>query len=134
MKWISQQFKISVKMFLFQWIQYSNIFICFKYAGNWWGIQNACSCAQGKGRLRLMCTYTLALSLFMFLAAFLSYIVCFICRDLSFTFIQKRCVGQKRLFFSSKTKNLHEISFFYLKFFLRTKVSQNPFNFNQIES
>ena len=92
------------RMFIFQWIQYSNVFICnfslrmgpsIKYVHNWqlmediaggvgWGgggggafrvIQNADNCAWREGMSRLICTYALTLSLFMFLAAFLSYSV-----------------------------------------------------------
>ena len=84
-------------MFIFQWMQYSNVFICnfslrkgpsIKYVHNWqlvediaggvkcWGfIQNADNCALREGMSSLMCMYALTLSLFMFLAAFLSYSV-----------------------------------------------------------
>ena len=101
-----------------------------KYVRNWWGIgaiQNAYSRVQGEGVSSLMFTYALALSLFMFLAGL--KVSCFICRNLTLTFIQKRCVCcQKRLYFSNKI-NLcgYEISFLYLKLFLQTKVSQNTF-------
>ena len=46
----------------------------------------------------------------------------------------KKSVRQKRLFFSNEINFCrHEISF-YIKLLLRTKVSQNAFNFNQIKS
>ena len=51
------------------------------------------------------------------------------------TFIVKGCVCQKWLFFSNEINFCcNEISFFYFKLLFRTKVSQNGFNFNQIES
>ena len=44
------------------------------------------------------------------------------------------CVCQKRLFFSNEISFCcHEISFFYVKLFLRVKDSQDAFNFNQTE-
>ena len=75
------------------------------------------------------------LHLFMFLAAFLSYSVLFYLQKFNLIFNRKRCVHQKRLFFSNKINFCgHKISFFYLKLFFRSKVSQNAFNFNQIET
>ena len=59
----------------------------------------------------------------------------FICRNLTLSLIKKKCVHQKQLFFSNNVSFCcHEIRFFYIKLFLRSKVSQNAFNFNQIES
>ena len=94
--------------------------------------KNGYSCVQGEELLRLMCTYALALSLFMFLAAFSCLILyCFICRNLTSPLF-KKCVREKQLFSSNKINFCrHEISFFYFKLFLQTKVSQNAFNFNQ---
>ena len=62
---------------------------------------------RGKGVSRFMCTNALTLSLFMFLSysVFLSYGFC-----------------------------LMVFVFFYFTFLFRTKVSQNGFNFSQIES
>ena len=83
-----------------------------------------------RGLSRFMCTYALTPSLFMFL----SYGLLFYLREFNLPFIQKGCVCQKWLFFSNEI-NLcsNEISFFYFKLIFRTKISQNAFNFNQIE-
>ena len=84
-----------------------------------------------RGVSRLMCTYALKLSLFMFLSNGVSFYL----QKFNLTFIQKGCVCQKWLFFSNEINFCcNEISFFYFKLFFRTKVSQNAFNFNQIES
>ena len=86
---------------------------------------------RGRGVSRLMCTCALTLSLFMFLF----YGVLFYLKKFNPSFIQKGCVCQKWLFFSNEINFCcHELSFFYFKLFFRTKVSQNAFNFNQIES
>ena len=70
----------------------------------------------------------------MFLAAFLSYSVLFYLNKFNLTFIKKSCVRQKRLFFSNEINFCrHEIRFFYVKLILRTRVSQNAFNYNQRE-
>ena len=58
---------------------------------------------------------------------------CFICRNLTLPSF-KGCVCQKWLFLSNDIKFPQEISLFYFKLFFRTKVSQNAFNFNQIDS
>ena len=43
---------------------------------------------------------------------------CFICRNVTLSFIKTKCVHQKRLFFSNKTNFCcREISLFYLKFY-----------------
>ena len=81
--------------------------------------QNVYSCVQGEGVSRLMCMYALTLP-----KICLVYLLKF-----NLTFIQKRCICQKRLFFSNKINFCHhEISFFNLKLFFRTKVTQNSFN------
>ena len=80
---------------------------------------------------RFMCTYALALTFFMFLF----YGVLFYLQKFNLTFIQKRCVCQKWLFFSSEMNFCcNEISVFYFELFLQTKVSQNALDFSQIES
>ena len=94
-------------MFIFQWINYSNVFICFwlskgpsvKYVSNCGGDggMGYLKCVQlrtGEGVSNLICTHTL--SNVMFLTYFFSFFM-----------------------------------FFYIKLFQRTKVSQNAFNFNQ---
>ena len=82
-----------------------------------------------KWDLFLECLYFSEYDIRSFLAVFLSYSVLFFCFNL--TFIQKRCAPQKLLFFS------HKINFcckhFLIKIIFWTKVSQNAFNFNQIE-
>ena len=76
-------------------------------------------------------TYTISLDVFSSIFV-LKCLVLFV-RNLTLSSIKKKCVHQKRLFFSNKINFCrHEISFFYLKLFLRSKVSQNAFNFNQI--
>ena len=54
------------------------------------------------------------------------------------TFTPKRCFRQERLFFYNEINfcrhKVSEISIFYLNIFLWTKVNQNAFNVNQIES
>ena len=106
-----------------------------KYLNNWGneaGSSEMCTGGYGGRRVsRLMCTYALTLSLFILL----SYGVLFYVRKFNLIFIQKLCVCQKCLFFSNKIKSCcHEIRFFYFKLFFRTRVSQNIFNFNQIDS
>ena len=52
-------------------------------------------------------------------------------------FVEIRYGCQKRLFFPNEISvsvRHAEISFFYFKLFLRTKASQNAFDFSQIES
>ena len=50
------------------------------------------------------------------------------------TFIQKGCACQKWLFLSNEISfYFHKTSVFYFKLCFRTKVSQNIFNFNQID-
>ena len=67
-------------------------------------------------------------------SCFCLMVSCFIC-SFNLTFIQKGCDRQKWLFFSNKINFCcNEISFFYFKLFFRTKVRQNSFNLNQIES
>ena len=73
--------------------------------------------------VRLMCEYAPTLSLFMFLAAFVPYSVLLYLLKLDATFIQKRY---------QFLLSWNEL--FSLKIIFVIKVSQNAFNFNQIES
>ena len=113
---------------------YSNVFIClliekeaitYPPVRGMGIIQNVCSCVQGEQRI----VYALTLSFFMFLLAFLSDSVLFCFQKLNFTFILKRCVRQKRLFFSIEI-NLccHKISCRIIssKFFLLSKLAKTP--------
>ena len=72
-------------------------------------------------------TYTIPCHIFDSTFDFFSYAVLFYLQKFNLTFIQKRCVHQKRFqrdkFLSSWNK------LFYLQLFLQTKVSQNAFNF-----
>ena len=81
---------------------------------------------MGRGGVpRLMCTYALTISTFMFLAAFLSYGVLFYLWKFNLTFIQIRCVGQKRLFSSNENSACrHEITFFTLNHFCEPKLAK----------
>ena len=50
---------------------------------------------------------------------------CFICRNVTLFFFQKRCVHQKRLFFSNEINFCRlEISFFYLRVFCGAKLAK----------
>ena len=80
---------------------------------------------RGRGLLRLMCMYALTLSLFMSL----SYSVLFYLQKLT-----KKAVFVRNGYFTPMRSILDEIRFFYFKLFFRTKVNQNAFHFNQIES
>ena len=63
-------------------------------------------------------------------SCFCLMVSCFICRNLTLPSFKKGV-----LFFSNEINFCcNEISFFYFKLLFRTKVSQNGFNFNQIES
>ena len=67
-------------------------------------------------------TYNISFHVF---GSILSYSVLFYLYKFNFIFNQKRCVHQKRLFFSKKINFCRtEISLFSLKLFLRSKVSQ----------
>ena len=68
------------------------------------GREHHASCLRGR------------LNYFIYLAAFLSYLVFYICRNLTLTLIQIRCVCQKRSFFSNEISVCClEISFFNFK-------------------
>ena len=122
-------------MFTFQWIQYSNAFICFlvgkgaiiKYVRNWWGDggSSIMLTAAYRGRVcHASCVRTHLHYLFScFCQQFCLIMSCFICTNLILaTFIQRRCIRQKRLFFSNEINFCrHEISSSYLKLFLQTK-------------
>ena len=70
----------------------------------------------GGGGSRLMCAYALTLSLFMFLTAFLSYIVFFYLWKFNLTFIHKRCVRQNSFFlFIYPTRSISWNKLFLLK-------------------
>ena len=58
-------------------------------AGGWRVIYNVYSYVQGEKVSRLVCTYALTLFLSMFLATFLSYSVCFICRKSTLPLFKK---------------------------------------------
>ena len=121
-----------IRMFLFVfWLRNRPSIKYVRNQGNGEGSSKMFTDAyRGRGVSRFMCTYALT-SLFMFL----SYGVLFYLQKFNLTFIQKGCVCQKWLFFSNEINFCcHELSFFYFKLFFRTKVSQNAFNFNQIES
>ena len=122
-----------IRMFLFVfWLRNRPSIKYVRNQGNGEGSSKMFTDAyRGRGVSRFMCTYALTLSLFMFL----SYGVLFYLQKFNLTFIQKGCVCQKWLFFSNEINfYCNEISLFYFQLFFRTKVSQNGFNFNQIES
>ena len=80
-----------------------------KHVLNWWsdgeGLSKMRTAAyKGKVVPLLMCTYALTLSLFMFLAIhlFCSALFYLYLQKFNLTFIKKRCVRQKRLFFSNE--------------------------------
>ena len=113
-------YTIFFRMFTFQWIRYSNVLIIFwlrnslsiKYVRNWGNEGVHPKCVQvrttGKGITpNVMCTYALISFKNGVFVRFFSKEINFCCQD---------------------------ISFFYFKLFCRTRVSQNDFNFNQIES
>ena len=90
-----------------------------KYLCNWWGglgrvIQNAYFWVQEEGVSHLMCTYALHLHyLFLCFWQHFFYSVLIYLWKFDFTFTQKRCVHQKRLFFSNDINFCrHEISSF----------------------
>ena len=87
---------------------------------------------RGREVSRFMCTYALTLSVFMFQF----YGVLFYLQKFNIASIQRGYICQEWLFFSNEINFCcNEISFFfYFKLLFRTKVSQNGFNFNQIES
>ena len=128
-------------MFIFQWIWYSNVFICFfwlrkgssiKYVCSWWrdGRSSKMRTATNRGKGCHVSYVNAHLHFSCFWQQFCLIVSCFICRNLTLTFFRKRCFCQKRLFFSNKINFRRK--FFYLKSSLRTKASQNSFNFNQI--
>ena len=83
------------------------------------------SCVQREGVSHLMCTYALTLYFFMFLAAFFSCSVLFYLQKVKVTFVQKRCVRHKRLFFCYEINFCrHLISSFLLKLFLLSKLAK----------
>ena len=95
-----------------------------KYVRNWRGDGGHPQCIQlltGEGGVMphvYVRTYTHLFSCFCLMVS------CFICRNLTLpkNLCQKGCVRQKRLFFSNEINFCcHEISFFNLKLFLRTK-------------
>ena len=86
---------------------------------------------RGSGVSRLMCTYALTLSLFMFCLM----ASCFICRILTSCSFKKGAFVRNGYFSPMRSISIvMEQAFFYFKLFFRTKVSQNAFNFNQLES
>ena len=72
-----------------------------------------CTCVQGKGCHAYVYVRTVC------------YSVLFYLLKVNLTFIQKRCVRQKRLFFSNEINFCrHEVSFFHLKLFLLLKLAK----------
>ena len=94
-----------------------------KYMRNWWGYGGVGVCERVYFHDLTSC----------FWQHFCLIVYCFICRNVTLPLFRKRCVCHKRSFLSKKINFCCEF-FFYIKLFLRTKVSQNAFNFNQIES
>ena len=93
-------------------------------------IQNVYRCVQGDKGITshvYVRTYTISFHIFCLMVS------CFIYRNLTLPSFKK---GQKWLFFSNEINFCCNeiIFFFYFKLFFRTKISQNAFNFNQIES
>ena len=65
------------------------------------------------------------------------YGVLFNCRNVTLPLFKKDVSVRNCYFSPMRSISIlmkHEISFFYFKLFFRTKVSQNTFSFNQIES
>ena len=94
-----------------------------------WGrlIQNAYSCEQKQGDVTPYVYVRFYTTLFMFLAAFLSYSVLYYLQKSNLTFTQKKCVRQKRLFFSNEINFCrHEISLFTLNYFCEPKLAKTP--------
>ena len=101
------------RRFIFQWIRYSNVFICFfwlrkvppiKYKRNWWGmgvVQSAYSCVQGEGVPRFV--YTCVLLFSRFWQHFCLNASCFICRNLTLPFFKKDVLVRKGYFFSKRS-------------------------------
>ena len=70
-----------------------------------------------------------------FFSCFCLMVSTFICRNLTLSSFRKGVFVRNGYFFSSEINFCcNEIIFFYFKLVFRTKVSQNAFNFNQIES
>ena len=126
-------------MYIFQWIGYSNVLICFlaeRYWRNWGSESGSSKMCTGTNRERglscLMCTYALH-HLF---SCFCLMVPCFICRNLTLLSFKKGVFVRNGYFSPMRsTSVVMKITFFTLNcFFFRTKVSQNTFNSNQIDS
>ena len=105
---------------------------CYLFVG--WEI----SCVQWeRGVSRLICTYALTCTyLFHFLMmswrTLCLMVSCFICRNLTLPSFKKDVSVRNGYF--SPMRSISVFVKFYFKFFFPIRVSQNTFNFNQIES
>ena len=106
-----------------------------KYVSNWGsglGISKMFRDAyRRRGVLPFMCTYALILSFFMFCLM----APCFICRSLTLRSFKKDEFVRNGYF--SQMRSISVVMnklFFKFRLFFLTKVSQNGFNFDQIES
>ena len=86
---------------------------------------------RGRGVSRLMRTYALKY-LYLYFCLMVS---CFICRILTLSPFKKGAFVKNCYFSPMRLISIvTEYASFYFKLFFRTKVSQNAFNLNQIES
>ena len=67
-------------------------------------------------------------------SCFCLMVLCFICRNLTFLHSKRLCWSKMVIFLNEINFCCNQTKFFYFKLFFRTKVSQNDFNVNQIES
>ena len=112
---------------MFQWIRFECLYMFFLERDHQ---VSTCAIDGGMGVCERVYLHDLTSC---FWQHFCLIVYCFICRNVTLPLFRKRCVCHKRSFLSKKINFCCEF-FFYLKLFLQTKVSQNAFNFNQIES
>ena len=88
----------------------------------------------GREVSRLMCTFALTLSLFMFCQHFCLMVSCFICRNLILPSFKKDLLVRNDYFPPTISVSMVIILLHFLILFFRTKLGQNVFNCNKIES
>ena len=89
---------------------------------------------MGREVSRLMCTFALKLSLFMFWQHFCLMVSCFICRNVILPSFKKDLLIRNGYFPPTISVSMVIILLHFLILFFRTKLGQNVFNCNKIES
>ena len=117
-------------MFLFVfWLRIGHPLSMYVTRGMEGVIQNAYRCVQGEKSIEL---HVYILTYISFQDTIMS---CFICRNLTLP-LSKKSVSVRNGYFPPirSISVVMKLAFFYFNLLFRTKVVQNGFNFNQIES